>query len=60
MGGVGGWNRRAGSITGSSGGQEETEVIVESKGNGTQEPGKLYFVPLFKEQLKHEGSPVSV
>lgn len=32
----------------------------EGKGNGTEEPRKLYFVPLLKEQLKHEGSPVSV
>lgn len=55
----GGENRGAGSVTRSSGGQEETEVIVERKGNGTQEPRKLCFVTLLKEQLRHEGAPVS-
>lgn len=55
-----GGNRGAGSIARSSGGQEETEVIVERKGNGTQEPRKLCFVLLPKMQLKHDRSAVSV
>lgn len=42
--GVGrGGNGAAGSIMRFSGGQEETEVIVERQGNGTQEPRKLLY-----------------
>lgn len=33
-------------------------MIMERKGSGAQEPRKLYFVPLLKEQLKHERSSV--